>query len=286
MKTKLTALFLMLFFATACLANETAEYLQDISVTIGAGMSQGSGVLYQRDGKTFVWTAGHVVDGLRFEKQVTDPATGTRRTVVEFKDAMVIKHIIEDGRTVGKTEWNALVIKYSEKEDLALLKIRSKNFVTKGSVQFYLEEKPPSIGSDLWHCGSLLGEMGSNSITSGVISQHGRLIDQIVYDQTTVTAFPGSSGGGVYLKDGKYVGMLVRGAGEQFNLIVPVRRMVRWAKEAGVYWAMVESEPMPEDFSTIRIEDIGVKFERNAASQKDFPYLIKILEEAVFIEAP
>ena len=71
------------------------------------------------------------------------------------------------------------------------------------------------------------------------MSQVGRVLDLgsgggTVFDQTTVTAFPGSSGGGVFLTDGKYVGMLVRGAGETFNLIVPVRRMPLHAR--GFLW--------------------------------------------------
>ena len=77
-------------------------------------------------------------------------------------------------------------------------------------------------------------------MTRGIVSQVGRVLslgtgDGTVFDQTTVTAFPGSSGGGVFLsersgdKAGQYMGMLVRGAGETFNLIVPVRRMRSWA---------------------------------------------------------
>ena len=46
-------------------------------------------------------------------------------------------------------------------------------------------------------------------------------------------------GGGVYLQNGKYVGMIVRGAGEGFNLMVPlVRRMKAWAKKNDIMWAI------------------------------------------------
>ena len=43
-----------------------------------------------------------------------------------------------------------------------------------------------------------------------------------IFDQTTCVAFPGSSGGGVFLKrdDPRYVGMLVRGAGEGFLISI------------------------------------------------------------------
>ena len=86
-----------------------------------------------------------------------------------------------------------------------------------------------------------------------------------MFDQTTVTAFPGSSGGGVYLSDkngdnsGKYVGMLVRGAGEGFNFIVPVRRMQDWAKKVNIEWALDTDAETPtlEELVTQPIEDAG-----------------------------
>ena len=115
-------------------------------------------------------------------------------------------------------------------------------------------------------------------MTSGIVSQIGRVYPEIgkeVFDQTTVAAFPGSSGGGVYLEDGRYVGMLVRGAGETFNLIVPVRRMQAWAKKAKVEWALNDTIAVPSEteLEKIPIEDVGHRF-LTAKAQKDFPYLI------------
>ena len=49
-----------------------------------------------------------------------------------------------------------------------------------------------------------------------------------VFDQVTAVAFPGSSGGGMFLKaNGEYVGMLTQGVMklQGFNFIVPVRRI-------------------------------------------------------------
>ena len=49
-----------------------------------------------------------------------------------------------------------------------------------------------------------------------------------VFDQVTAVAFPGSSGGGMFLKDnGEYIGMLTQGVMklQGFNFIVPVRRI-------------------------------------------------------------
>ena len=90
-------------------------------------------------------------------------------------------------------------------------------------------------------------------MTDGIYSQHGRIIKSLnkhVFDQTTCVAFPGSSGGGIFLKrDGKarYVGMLVRGAGEGFNLIVPVRRMIEYCEKHKIMWALDKNGKMPSD---------------------------------------
>lgn len=258
--------------------------LQDASVTIKADRAQGSGVLFTRDNVTYVWTAGHVVDGLRKTRIVIDSKTGTPKTLVEFEDAQIVQEFRQDGRRIGEINFDATVIRYSDAEDgedLALLRVRKTGF-TKATVVFYKGEIP-ALGTELYHVGSLLGQFGANSFTTGVVSQTGRVLhlgaNGTVFDQTTVTAFPGSSGGGVFLKDGQYIGMLVRGAGEQFNLIVPIRRMRSWAERAGVAWALDASIPMPsdEDLRKMPIEDAGVpdSIISPIRSVKEFPYLLE-----------
>jgi S1-C subfamily serine protease len=244
-----------------------SAYLQDISVTIVTNRGEGSGVVKSKKDEhgnvvNFVWTAAHVVDSLRSVRNVIDPKTGTSRQIVEFADAFVVKDIKQNGRSVGQLKLAAEVVRYSDADtghDLALLRIRKNGFI-ESSAAFYTGEIP-AIGTDLFHVGSLLGQMGSNSMTTGIVSQQGRLIgggNKKVFDQTTCPGFPGSSGGGVFTTDGRYMGMLVRGAGETFNLIVPVRRMRNWVKEANIEWAMSD-DPMPTDkvMETLPIEDVG-----------------------------
>ena len=273
MKKILSALLIILFTSASYAEEKNGElyqHLQDISVTVKSGFGEGSGVIFTRvipvtlnpTGKpltvkvNFVWTAAHVIDGLRSVRTVIKDGRPTK--VVEFKDAQIVQELVEDGRRVGEMKMEAKVIRYSDSEngeDLALLMIRKKGFIDK-TTTFFTEDKPVSIGTELYHVGSLLGQTGSNSMTRGICSQVGRVLDLgtgdgVVFDQTTVTAFPGSSGGGVFLsersgvKAGQYVGMLVRGAGETFNLIVPVRRMRDYAKEEGVLWAIDPNYPSP-----------------------------------------
>jgi hypothetical protein len=297
MKTLLAFLFLAFPFFCSGADVKIADHLQNVSVTIRAegdyNAGEGSGVIFTRkDAKgnmvNFVWTAGHVVDNLRKERKVL--ISGTSKTVVEFKDPMVVKEIRQDGRTVGRLQMDAEVLKYSDAEDghdLALLRIRKFNFV-KDSVSFYLDKEIPSLGTDLLHVGSLLGQEGANSMTDGIYSQHGRILKRLnkrVFDQTTCTAFPGSSGGGIYFKkDAKYIGMLVRGAGEGFNLVVPVRRMVDYCEEHKIMWALNPKIEMPtdEEIKKMSIENTpsekkkGKEEDEDEKSiKKEFPFMIR-----------
>jgi hypothetical protein len=283
----------------------TAEHLQNVSVTIrsegGYSAGEGSGVIFCRKDSNgnlvnFIWTAAHVVDNLRSERKVL--VNGSPKTLVEFKDPVIIKEIRQDGRTVGRLQMDAEVLKYSESEDghdLALLRVRKLNFVT-DSVSFYLDKKIPPLGTDLLHVGSLLGQMGANSMTDGIYSQHGRILKHLnkhVFDQTTCVAFPGSSGGGVFLKhDGttRYVGMLVRGAGEGFNLIVPVRRIVNYCERHKIMWALDPKVKMPseEDLKKIPIENtpkekVEAESAEREAAKKMFPFMLRVTYPKVLI---
>jgi len=255
--------------------NNVSSYLQDISVTIKTERGSGSGVIFSReiksdDGKknvNFVWTAAHVLEGIRSVRSILD-IEGKTLKKPEFKDVQVVKKLIEDGTTVGELSMDAVVVKYSDAtdgEDLALLMIKKFNFVDV-SAKFHKDNKNSGLplGTQLYHVGSLLGESGANSMTTGIMSQVGRMLalnssTKVLFDQTTVTAFPGSSGGGVFLTNGEYIGMLVRGAGETFNLIVPIRRINKWAKSENILWALDPNVDAPslEEINKLPKEKIG-----------------------------
>ena len=250
--------------------DKVAAYLQEISVTFKAGGTQGSGtmVIVPVDGKdtTFCWTAHHVVDGLRSVKEVIT-ADGAKRQVVTFRDAEIVQEEIEDGSRVGERKMLAKLITCSEKEDLALLRIRKKGFARVSAV-FYADSGIPPVGTDLYHCGSPGGQdIGANSVTSGIIAQVGRLFPEWPgeFDQVTTPAMGGSSGGGLYLRDGRYIGMLtlgIRGA-DAFHYIVPIRRIRAWAEKMHVAWALgVGDGPTEKDLEKIPVEDAGVKFRK------------------------
>jgi hypothetical protein len=286
----LSVLFLVATATASAQDAKLIDALQSISVTIRADSSQGSGTLVTRrrgdETLTFVWTAAHVLDTLRKTRPIVDPNSGAGKVAIEFGDAAIIQEFRQNGRRIGEIKMDAKVVRYSDAdhgEDLALLQVRKTNFTpADASAKFYLDDEIPALGTKLLHVGSLLGQLGSNSLTSGILSQQGRVLNLgangVVFDQTTATAFPGSSGGGVHLeKDGRYVGMVVRGAGESFNFIVPVRRMRAWAKKANIEWALDPSVKVPDDdeLARIPVEDSGVVFSGDkSAGSKAYPFLI------------
>jgi hypothetical protein len=249
--------------------------LDSISVTVrceaNGGVGQGSGTLVQRliDGEvhTFVWTAAHVVDALRKVETISD-ANGRESIRVTFGDPMIVVEYWHGGMLVGERRLKCKVVKYSNYEtgeDLALLHVRLPNaFPLSASARFMPKNFMPAIGTELCHCGSFLGQYGSNSYSTGVLSKVGRGLESCdaLFDQITVVTFPGSSGGGVHrASDGRYVGMLVRGHKTQgFNLMVPVRRMHQWAIRCGMEWALDDSLPVPSlaQLDAIVVEDDAV----------------------------
>jgi S1-C subfamily serine protease len=245
-------------------------------VTIRAGNAQGSGNLVTRkvgnDTVTFIWTAAHVVADLRTTRTIIT-ANGSTKTLVQYKDAEIVQERQQGGRRVGEVKFDARVIKISDAdygEDLALLMVRCKNaYPLAASTKFHLEpDYIPAIGLELAHCGSLLGQFGANSYTTGVLSQTGRTLpgkgaNKNVFDQVTAVAFPGSSGGGMYVKaDGVYIGMLTQGVMklQGFNFIVPVRRIHQWAKDSNIEWAIDPSFTMPslKVIEKMAVEDAAV----------------------------
>jgi len=256
------------------LADEASVHCQQVSVMVKSDSGSGSGVLIKRDISmkdgtvrpvTFILSAAHVVDNTRHVRSVI--VKGKEFKIVEFDELGLIREEREDGRPVGESKMICKVIKYSDannERDVVVLMILKKDFGD-ASTEFYLDEQLPEVGLDLIHCGSLKGQLGVNSITKGPLSQVGRVLDEKVFDQTAVPAFPGSSGGGVWIvpdKKGdkpKYLGMLTQGSGETFNFIVPIRELMKWGKEAGVEWLFNPSVKPPswEDLTKLPIEGAG-----------------------------
>ena len=268
-----------------------ADHLQEISVTVKAGYSQGSGMIMTRKMKVgdkeryinFIWTAGHVVAGLRKVETIIDPKTGMERKKVTFKDAAIVQEHRFDGRRVGEAKLDVKVLCYSKDQDLALLQVRMPDY-KRVTMTWYLDDKTPALGTDLYHVGSMGGQtLGANSMTSGIVSQIGRVLDGQEYDQTETTATKGSSGGGVFLRDGRVIGVLTMGvnSGDNFNFVVPVRRIRKWTKKMKIIWAIDPRVKMPteEELKKIPIEDSGATFDGKPVPPKGYKFMIYRLDQ-------
>lgn len=270
------------------------QHLLNVSVTLrsesASTRAEGSGIIKTRIrnlGKpneeviNFVWTAAHVVKNLRKSEKIDDPDTGTQRSIISFNPARIIQESKEGGRRVGESRMDVRVIRYSESEDLALLEILKRGFIV-DSVKFWhsmKNQKSPPPNTRLLHVGSMGGqELGANSLTFGRIASIGRILDNKPFDQTNVTASPGSSGGGMFLEynkpeinghKGECVGILtmgVRSGGDNFNFIVPMWRIENWAKKAGILWALYDNEKLPSQDALDHMAKVPEHIDRSFSS--------------------
>lgn len=179
--------------------SETNEF-GDMDTSI----ARGSGVIFHKFGKSYVLTAAHVVEGIPFHGKVK---------------------VTQRGK-----EWTAIVVNADENRDVALLRIEVGYILGKSAE---LSNSFLPIGTHLLHVGNLVGRY-PESYLEGVLAAHSRGDGE--FDQTSVIAWPGSSGGGVFTSDGKLVGIITRGVGPGLNFMVPARHLLRWAQENDLEW--------------------------------------------------
>lgn len=284
---------LMISTATMLSAAENiSDYLTSISVTIRAESTyqraEGSGTLFKRKvgdvDVIFCHTAAHVIASLRSVRdEIVD---GKPVKVVEFGNPSLVRKLRnpDTGRTVGETVVSAVVIRYSDADtghDLALLRVLAKDFKAENSVKFYPKAgKLVPLGTHLWGCASLLGSDGANSITDGVLSQHGRILFRSTdFTQVSVVSFPGSSGSGNFTDGpkGEYVGMLVRGTRTQgFNFLVPVQRMWGYYEKSKMLWAMDPTVKVTQkQIDETPIEDTVGTPGSGKGDEKKYPFHIR-----------
>jgi len=255
----------LLVASLVCTANaQVPERLQRNCITVRAQNSSGSGTFVKRGDDLFIWTAHHVIDGLRYVE--SNPNGGTKKKI-GYRDAELVTEIQFEGRTVGDTRLKCKVLICSPKLDIAVLQVRGPASLLPDvdGIEFDLSGELVPIATELYHCGSPSGqEMGHNSITDGIVSANGRMFDytsiDLPYMQTSCSALPGSSGGIVATKaEGKYVGMLtlgIRGT-DTFNYCVEARRIVEWCDDNEIRFLVDPDAPVlsDEDLLELPIED-------------------------------
>jgi V8-like Glu-specific endopeptidase len=195
---------------------------------------RGSGTVFIYRGHHFVLTAGHVVDDL-VKKIDNNPHDGKPDYKPNEPFAVkVSRYLYKNEEVYGKIENYGKIIKYSPATqsgyDLAVIYIPEPIIPFKSAVAVK-STKDYKVGDAVVHYGNMIGNVLHSSITKGHVNFKNRLLDNRYYDQVSCTAFPGSSGGGIFLeKDLSYIGMIVigiRGA-DNINFAVPIRTIHEW----------------------------------------------------------
>lgn len=142
-------------------------------------MGQGTGIIVNTDG--YVATNSHVIG--------------------DSKTAYIIDVILNDGNT-----YEAKVVGFDTRTDLAVIKIEAKNLVPAK----FADSEFASIGEDVIAVGNPGGIEFQNTLTRGVISAKDRtlgLSTQVKYIQTDAAINPGNSGGPLCNLAGQVIGI-------------------------------------------------------------------------------
>lgn len=131
-------------------------------------------------------------------------------------------HVIADARspfvTVSRkgASWSGEIVRRDPRNDLALIRVSGR---PQGAKPMWQNPKVnvPKQGDELLLIGSPYGLDGT--VTTGVVS---RVSKKAI--QTDAAANPGNSGGPAIDLDGRIVGVLVSGGGQNINFAVPIAR--------------------------------------------------------------
>ena len=132
-------------------------------------------------------------------------------------------HVIRDASdgTVTITRkggsWSGDVAATDPRNDLAVIRVNGRPDGAAPLWQAASGDSAPSTGDELLLVGSPFGLYGT--VTTGIVS---RVTDRLI--QTDAAANPGNSGGPALDKQGRVVGVLVAGGGENINFAVPIAR--------------------------------------------------------------
>jgi S1-C subfamily serine protease len=153
----------------------------------------------------------------------TDAGLGTGFVGWEDADGLYVvtaDHVVKDASssvtlTRAGQSWRGDVQAEDAADDLAVIRMDGR---PAGAAPLWQQpsRQPPAVGDQVLLVGSPFGLSGT--VTTGVVSRVTRKLLQ-----TDAAANPGNSGGPAVDKQGRIVGVLVAGGGENINFAVPIR---------------------------------------------------------------
>jgi S1-C subfamily serine protease len=233
-------------------SSPTNNYTDDTKFSTGTGVFRTT-----KDGQLWVLTCAHVVHN---SKVIDFDEDGVG--AIRFNDAFIHKIINVNGDESKEYNFRASVVRYSSHHDgidFALLRVIGNEFTPQANIVLPRGNHIAQPGTHVIHCGNFTGARGHTSLSVGIVSQLGRIFnDGSVFDQTTASIFPGSSGGAICDASNKeYLGMVVRRHGETLGFYRPIREMREWANAHGVGFILDDSQEIPTaaQLSQYTIED-------------------------------
>lgn len=151
-----------------------------------------------------------------YENGFNDEPASQGTGIIASKDGYILtnSHVIGDSRSLLKvqvitndgTTYEAKVIGYDSRTDLAVLKINAKNLTP----AVFCDSKYVEVGQDVIAIGNPGGMEFQNSLTRGVVSAVNRKLSlsaQVSYIQTDAAINPGNSGGPLCNMYGQVIGI-------------------------------------------------------------------------------
>lgn len=218
------------------------QKIVNASVMVACNDGSGSGVGFKNKTKVFIWTDAHVVSGCQVIQKVFDAKTGKDVMNITYKDVLLKQPIVENGKHIGEDTQKGRIIRYCEKEDIALVEVYKENWLKNGT-KFLPAKAMPKVGQPIFHVGSAYGTPGFGSFFKGYVSFVGRYKEGYYHDQIQITATWGCSGGGMFTEKGECIGLITQflhshQATPGMFLITPSRRLWEFSKRNDCLWAM------------------------------------------------
>lgn len=174
----------------------------------------GSGIVILKQGELiYVLTSAHFFG----DEEVRIELAEQKLSLSDIFDVEIIADVKNEEEKLERIKAPAKIYRVDHKRDLALITMRS---IEQEFIPAQIARKEPYVGEDLWVVGNPLGMHGT--LTKGVLSSKDRMRESgNVFWQTDAGAVSGSSGGGVFNKSGRLVGV-VSGVAAQRSLPFPV----------------------------------------------------------------